>query len=344
MDIFEKNSGEDGEIGEEKSQKDQIIQYSLAGGLGLGIIGILLYVVIGPQIGGALIILGLMASVVPYGILSFLENRRIKEMEDQFPAFLNGLAESKRGGMTLLDAFESAKATDYGTLNDEIEQVYNELSWGIPFPEVMQRFSDRVDDSAVMQNSISIIIQSFESGGNITHTIDSVADEASTLRNIVKEKNSQLKQQMMIMYVIYLLFIGITVGLYIMLDQLMAFGVQGGGAFSNIGELTGGSSGNIKYCTGSIPAAQPFCQISQVFGFIPGDVELGSPRAKNYSYGKMAYYKSLLFTMLMIQGVSTSAVAGKITQGRAAAGIKHAMVMIPIAFIAFMSIVAPMGV
>lgn len=337
MDLFE----EDGP--DQESQKDQIIKYSAAGGVSLVMIGILLYVVIGPQAGGALIILGVISSVVPYGALSFLENRRIKEMEDQFPAFLNGLAESKRGGMTLLDAFESAHNTDYGRLNDEVEQVYNELSWGIPFPEVMERFGERVSDSAVMQNSISIIIQSFRSGGNITHTVDAVADEAATLRNVVKQKNSQLKQQMMIMYVIYLLFIGITLGLYMMLDQLMGFGTQGGGAFSNIGELTG-STQNINYCTGSIPAAQPFCQISQVFGFIPADIALGSEEAINSSYGKMAYYKSLLFTMLMIQGISTSAVAGKITQGSAAAGIKHAMVMIPLAFIAFMTIVAPIGV
>ncbi|MFB6114729.1 MAG: type II secretion system F family protein [Candidatus Nanohalobium sp.] len=327
----------------EKSSRRKIIEYSVAAGVSIIVIGILLYLVIGPQIGGALMILGLITSVMPYGLLSFLRNRQIREMEEQFPAFLNGLAESKRGGMTLLDAFESAHNTDYGRLNGEIEQVYNELSWGIPFPEVMEKFSHRVEESPVMQNSISIIIQSFKSGGNITHTIDSVADEASTLRNIVKQKNSQLKQQMMIMYLIYLLFIGITIGLYFLLDMLLGMGTQGGGAFSNIGKLTGGGQ-TIKYCTGRIAAAQPFCQIAKVFGFIPADVALGSSEAKTYGYGKMAYYKSLLFSMLMIQGIATSAVAGKITSGKAAAGIKHAMIMLPLAFIAFMAIVAPMGV
>jgi len=329
----------------ERSQKDKIKLYSMAGGATLFILGIMFYVVLGPQIGGSMIILGVISIVLPIGILSFLENRRLKEMEDQFPAFLNGLAESKRGGMTLLDSFESASNTDYGRLNEEIDRVYSELSWGIPFPQVMERFSERVEESAVMQNSISIIIQSFQSGGNITHTIDSVADEASELRKVVKEKNSQLKQQMLIMYIIYLLFIGITIGLYVMLDQLMGFGTSGGGAFSNIGELTGGGeSQQIQYCTGNIPAAQPFCQISEIFGFVPPGVELGSSEATTNSYGKMAYYKSLLFTMLMVQGVSTSAVAGKITQGKVAAGIKHAIVMIPLAFIIFMTVVRPMGV
>lgn len=337
MDLFEEKGPEN------ESEKDKIIKYSVAAGISLSIIGVIFFVLLGPQIGGSMIILGVIASIIPYGILSFLENRRLSQMEEQFPVFLNGLAESKRGGLTLLDSFESAHNTDYGALNKEVDQVYNELSWGIPFPEVMERFSERVSDSTVMQNSISIILQSFQSGGNITNTIDSVADEASQLRNIVKQKNSQLKQQMMIMYVIYLLFIGITLGLYMMLDQLMGFGVQGGGAFSNVGELTGGGQ-DINMCTGNIPAAQPFCEISQVFGFTPESVELGTEKAKTMNYGKMAYYKSLLFTMLMVQGISTSAVAGKITTGRASAGIKHAMIMLPIAFVAFMTIVAPIGV
>lgn len=341
MDLLD--SGDDEELPNQDSFKDQAKQYALIGGISLIVIGILLFNFIGAQIGGSLMILGIISIVLPYGLFSFMRNRKISEMEDQFPAFLNGLAESKRGGMTLLDAFESAQNTDYGRLNGEVEQVYNELSWGIPFPEVMERFSERVDDSTVMQNSISIIIQSFKSGGNITHTIDSVADEASTLRNIVKQKNSQLKQQMMIMYLIYLLFIGITIGLYFLLDMLLGMGSAGGGAFSNIGDLTGGGS-TIKYCTGNIAAAQPFCQIAKVFGFIPADVALGSSEAQTYGYGKMAYYKALLFSMLIIQGIATSAVAGKITQGKAAAGIKHAIVMIPIAFVAFMTIVAPMGI
>ncbi|MFB6180331.1 MAG: type II secretion system F family protein [Candidatus Nanohalobium sp.] len=337
MDLLE-DQAEEG-----KPIQQKVKEYSLAAGILLVILGGVLYMFAGPQIGGALILLGLIAAVLPYSLLSFLRSRQISEMEAQFPAFLNGLAESKRGGMTLLDAFESAYNTDYGRLNSEIEQVYMELSWGIPFPEVMERFAARVEDSSVMQNSISIILQSFQSGGNITHTIDSVADEAASLRNIVKEKDSQLKQQMMIMYLIYLLFIGITIGLYFLLNMLLGIGDPGGGAFSNIGELTGGGQ-QIKYCSGGVAPAKPFCQIARVFGFVPSGVEFGSETARTYGYGKMAYYKSLLFTMLMVQGLSTSAVAGKITQGKASAGTKHALIMLPLAFIAFMLVVAPMGV
>lgn len=328
---------------EENQLQDRIRNLSLIAGAVFIVLGLILFQFVGASVGGGLFILGLITLVLPLTLLSFLKSRQIKEMEQQFPAFLKGLAESKRGGMTLLNAFESAKNTDYGRLNSEVERVYHELSWGIPFPKVMERFSERVSESPVMQQSLSIIIQSFESGGDITHTIESVADEATKLRSIVEKKNSQLNQQLIIMYIIYFLFIGITIGLYVMLDQLLGLGTSGG-AISNLGRIASGSGQSIHYCSDDIVAAQPFCTIAEVFGFIPDGIEYGTEAAKSKSYEKMAYYKSLLFTILMIQGISTSAVAGKISEGEATAGVKHALVMVPVAFIIFMLVIAPSGV
>lgn len=343
--MIKKFLGSDNEGMPGLSKREKLIYGSAGGGVAMILLGLIVYLLTGSQIAGGMLILGMIVSILPYGILSFIRNRHRKEMERQFPAFLKGLAESKRGGMTLLNALESSKETDYGRLNQEIERVYNELTWGIPFPEVMERFSQRVSDSAVMQQSLSIIIQSFKSGGNITHTIESVAEDASKLREAVAEKNSRLKQQLLIMYVIYFLFIGITIGIYIMLDQLLALGSAGSGALGNVGEIIGGGgSSEVQFCSDNIIAAQPFCGIARIFGFIPADIAYGSSQAIEMKYEKMAYYKSLLFTMLMIQGIATSGVAGKISEGKAIAGVKHAIIMLPVAFITFMLIIAPQGI
>jgi hypothetical protein len=58
----------------------------------------------------------------------------------------------------------------------------------------------------------------------------------------------------------------------------------------------------------------------------------------------MAYYNSLLFLMLIIQGLCTAAVSGQISEGSPSAGVKHAIVMVPAALITFMTVVGPMGV
>ena len=335
--------------------EDKIIFGSLAIGAVLIIAGMIMYSSVSIQIGGLTILLGLLTSVLPYGIISFMRNRAVSEMEKQFPSFLKDLAESKRGGMTILKSFESAKETDYGRLNREIEKVHNQLSWGIPFPIVMERFSKRLKDSPVIQESVSIILQSYKSGGQITETIESVADNATMLKEVIQSKNSMLKQQLVIMYVIYLLFIGITVGIYFLMPQFPGVGSTDPGALGAIAESDiiggggGGSGGGegeaiVNWCSGDILWAEPFCGISQVFGFVPGNItDLSSAAAEKKAYGQMAYYKSVFFSMLMIQGICSAAVAGQISEGSPSAGIKHALIMMPVAFAVFMLVVRPMG-
>ncbi|MFB6193250.1 MAG: type II secretion system F family protein [Candidatus Nanohaloarchaea archaeon] len=321
---------------------------ALVGGL-IVLLGVFLFIQGADRIGGISFILGLLIGFVPYGMLSFLRNRAVRQMEDQFPSFLKDLAESKRGGMTIMRAFESAKETDYGRLNSEIEKIHYELTWGIPFPEAMERFSQRMQDSAVIQESTSIIIQSFESGGSITQTIESVGEDATKLKEVLQEKDAKLRQQLVIMYVIYFLFIGITIGIYTMLAQLLGLGSPDPGALAGVQKVLsgeGGGGGPTNYCSGSISAAQPFCSTAKIFGFVPANVtdDLTGQYATKYSFGRMAYYKSLLFTMLMIQGASTAAVAGQVSEGSPSAGIKHALIMLPLAFVSFMILVAPAGV
>lgn len=327
------------------SPEDKVVFSSIALGTVLIFLGLITYIIISPQSGGSLLILGLIVSILPYGVISFLKNRAIKEVEEQFPTFLKDLAESKRGGMTLLQALESSKETDYGRLNKEIEQIHDELTWGIPLPKVMKRFSRRMDDSPVIQESISILLQSFKSGGDITKTIESIAEDSSQLRETIRQKDATIKQQILIMYIIYFLFVGITVGIYMMLGELLGLGDPNEGALQNTEFLGGSGGGATNYCSGEIIYAEPLCTISQIFGFVPGNItDLGSTYSETYKYGQMAYYKALLFTMLMIQGLCTGAVSGQIESGTPSAGIKHALVMIPIAFVSFMYLVGLAGV
>ena len=333
------------------SFEDKVVLGSVGGGGFVALLGMVLMISGSARMGGIVFLSSLVVGILPYGIMSFLKTRAVNQMESEFPEFLKDLAESKRGGMTLLKAFESAMENDYGKLDPQIERIYHELSWGIPFPEVMERFSRRMDESTVIQESVSIIIQSFESGGDITGTIESVADDSARLRNLVENKNAQLQQQLFIMYVIFFLFIGITIGIYTMLAQLLGLGTTEEGAISGISDIIGGenSGGPTNFCNGNIGAARPFCTTSRIFGFVPanissGEVAMTSEYATSHAYGRVAYYKALLFTMLMIQGVLTALVAGQIKEGSPSAGIKHAIVMLPIAFIAYVSYVGTAGV
>ena len=339
------------------STEDKVVFGSLAIAGVFLLLGIIIFEFIGStQLGGAVLILGIITGILPYGLISFLKNRALTEMENQFPSFLKDLAESKKGGMTIIQAFESARETDYGRLNHEIEKIHNQLTWGIPFPEVMQRFSRRMDESPVIQELISILLQSFKSGGDITETIEAIAEDASKLKSAVQEKNSKIKQQIFIMYIIYFLFIGITVGVYSMLTQLLGLGNPDSGALQGLDFISGGGGGGSgsgsasqNFCRPDVALSTPLCKTAQVFGFVPANVSqtmanFTTEYSTTFKYGQMAYYKSLLFSMLMIQGLCTGAVAGQISEGTPTAGVKHALIMVPIAFVIFMLMVGLKGV
>jgi flagellar protein FlaJ len=328
--------------GGDSSKETKITYASLILGSILIIVGIGLFT-ISDRFGGFVLIFGLLLAVLPYGIVNYLKTKALENMEEEFPEFLRDLAESKRGGMTIMDSFDSAVDNDYGKLNPQIEKANYQMSWGIPFPEVINNMTERLKESTVIRESLSIILQGYKSGGQITDTIESVAQNARMLRDITQEKKSKLKQQLIIMYVIYFMFIGISVGIYVLLQTLLGLGSQEAGALENIGEFVGGGSVP-NFCSGGVSFTGPFCSIAKIFGFIPAEItDLGSQAAEEMNYGKMAYYKSLLFSMLMIQGISTAAVAGQISDSSPSAGIKHAIIMIPVGFLIFMLVVRPMG-
>lgn len=333
-----------------RTTEEKVIYGSAGLGALLLVLGIAVYTTISQENGLIMMMISVMVGIMPYGLISFFKNRAVREMENQFPSFLKDLAESKRGGMTIIKSFESARDTDYGRMNNEIKKIHNQLTWGIPFTEVMERYSKRMEESAVIQESLSIIIQSFRSGGNVTDTIQSVAEDATMLRDVLQEKDSKLKQQLFIIYIIYFLFAGITIGTYFMMGELLGLGTEEEGAIAGMTEIIaddGEDASVARFCGQNIAAAGPFCSLAHVFNFVPDNVsELGwqDPWVEQYGYAQMAYYKSLLFTILIIQGIAVAALAGQVSEGSPAAGIKHALIMLPVAFIAFMMVVGPAGV
>ncbi|MDY6769485.1 MAG: type II secretion system F family protein [Candidatus Nanohaloarchaea archaeon] len=289
-----------------------------AGGLIL-ITAVMLYVRGMQTIGGSLFVAGLITAFLPYGLYSYFREKKYREMEDDFPLFLRNVSEAIKGGMSMPQAFQHAAKTDYGKLDAEVERAAHQLSWGIPFPEVMNRMSTRITGSGLIRRSIAIILQSYESGGDIAETLDAIAANASRIKDAEKERESVLKQQVYIIYAIHFLFLGIIVALYMLLSNfLLEIGGVGGGFFGSVP----------NFCSPSNPTvAQPLCSLCPAFG-------MGDPTTS------LCYYKSLFLLMLVVEGVFNGLVIGEITQGKVSAGIKHSLALATIGFIIYLLAIA----
>ena len=294
------------------------VEYVSFGGGGFGVfIAILIYIVGPKPIGGGLFLASLVLAFTPYGLYSYFESKKYKDMERQFPAFLRNLSEALKSGMSLPQSFQNASDTDYGRLNEEIDLSAKQLSWDIPFPEVMNRLKKRVNESRLISNSISIIMQSYESGGDIAKTLDSIARNISDIKEAEKERNATLMQQVYIIYAIYFLFVGIVIALYRILQPLLNIG---GGGF------IGGSP---NFCT-TVAAVKPLCNLCPVLGLHAS------------ATAKLCYYKALFILMLMVQGVFSGLVAGEIGSGDVSSGVKHALIMVPTGVVAYIVILSVM--
>ncbi len=175
-----------------------------------------------------IVIISLTVAVVPYFFFIYREAKITSEKEEYFPGFLRDLAESQRVGLSMTNAIASAANSNYGPLTKDIIKVNQMLSWGIPFPDAIKSFSKSVKQSYFMRRGLAIVMEAFYTGGNLTGAMDSIADSTTILKDVEKDKVSILQEQMMIMYIIHFLFVGIIVALYKILIPLLTVQQTGG--------------------------------------------------------------------------------------------------------------------
>jgi flagellar protein FlaJ len=262
------------------------------------IIGLAFYQNVGIMMN--LIVLGIIIAVAPYALLSYFDYAKIKAIEDQLPVFLLDLAESQKVGLTLHESLKQASKTDYGKLSPEIKKVYNQLSWGIRVQDVFNNFAKRMKKSKLTSRVVSIINETYVSGGDIGKTMEATASDITAIKEAEKERRSVTAEHTMIMYAIYFIFIGIVVGLSQTLIPMLSIGSETGTA--------GGIGKSDIYCI-NCPIFSAVCEMLDLEG------------------GGSCYYNALFILMAVVQGIFSGLVAGQIGEGSVFAGVKHSIIM-----------------
>jgi len=271
---------------------------------------------------GNAIILSTFLIATPILYVRYKRFREFKEMEENFPNFLRDLIESLRAGLPLHKAVISASKISYGTLSKEVNKMANQLSWGMSVDKVLNQFAQRVKDSKRMTSSVQVILQSYLSGGDVTSTLDSVADSQLILIETEKEKTSTLSQYVIVMYAISLVFIGIVVAVNKLMVPIFGLSQQG---------AEFGLSNPCDACSGLE------CSVCSMFKATSGNVFGLDPD----SIG--SYYTALFFFMSIMQAIFSGLVAGEISEGSVIAGARHSLILASITFGVF-SILVRLGV
>ncbi len=278
---------------------------------------------------GNTIILSAFIIIVPQLIFNYINYRKMKDIELHFPHFLRDLVESTRAGMPLHKAIIFTSHTDYGALTPSIQKMSHQLSWNVNIIKVLEQAKERLKRSQTLARVFRILIETYNSGGSIDSTLDSLSSTMMTIQDTEKERKSTLNQYVIAMYVISLVFIGIIVGInWLMVPIFQAMATPSGGV-SPMGGVIANPCNTCVY--GADVACAPcgiYSGICSIFGSEPTSIG--------------CYYLALFFSISIIQSMMGGLVAGQIGEGSAIAGIKHSLILVCITIAAFF-ILVPLG-
>jgi tight adherence protein B len=121
------------------------------------------------------LVLGLIAALIPPGVVNFLAARRKSTFLAQLPDTLQLLAGTLRAGYSLMQGIEAVSQEIDGPMGYELRRVVTEARLGRPVEESLEGTADRMASEDFAWCVMAIRIQR-EVGGNLAELLLTVAD------------------------------------------------------------------------------------------------------------------------------------------------------------------------
>jgi len=244
------------------------------------------------------VIFGILAMIVPLTMLQVKESQRKDSIDRNLPLFLLALSSAVQSGANLIRAIETTAERNMGALTPELKNLRANLSWGMPVEDSFQNFADRTGTKTARRVTV-LLEMALKIGGDIRTNLEMIQKHVTELQNLEKERKSSLAPYTYTIYISFAVFLGIAV---ILSSQ-----------FFNQFEV-----------------------VQQLLSKAPGTS--GGAFFSSIKDVNFEALNQILFNMSIIEAVFGGLVAGKIGAGTYVAGIKHIIVMIVMAVVAFMLI------
>ncbi len=154
-------------------------------------------------------VFAILLGIGPYGYYHMRELKRVNGIDQKFPEFLRDLAESQRAGMTLTEAVMTASKGNYGQLTPEVRKMAAQIEWGVSFQDALERFAKRVR-TPLIDRTVALVVQAAASGGNVVDVLSAAANDSREIQMILKERKGSMAIYTMIIYVAFLVFMGVV--------------------------------------------------------------------------------------------------------------------------------------
>jgi len=241
------------------------------------------------------IVFGALFAIVPLTLLHLKESQRKDNIDKNLPLFLLALSSAVQSGANLIRAIETTAERNMGPLTPELKNLRANISWGMPIEDAFENFAQRTGTK--MSRRVSTLIEmSLKIGGDIRANLEMIQQHVTDLQNLEKDRKASLAPYTYTIYISFAVFLGISV---ILSSQFFSeFLVVQKMLIDSPGITDGGMFSSI----------------------INMDIEA---------------LNTILFNMSLIEAVFGGLAAGKIGSGNYVSGMKHIIIMIVMAVIAF---------
>lgn len=119
--------------------------------------------------------LGLAAGWLPIAFVRFTAERRVRKFEEQFPEAIELIARALRAGHAMTTGLALVAEELPDPVGAEFRLVYDRQSFGMPMPDALRLFAQRVPllDARFF---VTAVLTQRESGGNLAEILDNLGD------------------------------------------------------------------------------------------------------------------------------------------------------------------------
>ncbi len=185
------------------------------------------------------IVFGVISLLLPYGIYGYRRDQIRARVEEKFPDFLRDLAEYWKGGLSMTVAIQTLAKGEYGNLNDEVNKMSSQISWGVSFGEVLEMFTERVT-SPIVTRAVRMVDEANRAGGKISDILLAASYDAREIKALETERRQEVGSYVTVIYASFFVYLGIILVLAstfipAIVDSSAA---TGGSGSMSIGNLT----------------------------------------------------------------------------------------------------------
>src|SRR4030043_860738 len=148
----------------------------------------------------------LLAVISPIALLNYIDYRWRKAVDEHLPDLFRSIVQAQETGMTLPKALEEAAKRDYGPMTSELRKMTVQISWGASFEEALLAFGKRVGTVLTLR-TVPMIIEASRSGGHVEKVFDPMGKFIQTTNLLEKERKTQTRPYIVIIYVALFVFV-----------------------------------------------------------------------------------------------------------------------------------------